>query len=103
MGNSTANTAFFKINTTTGLADWTGIAGKCNEETHILINDQAWSNQEIGAVSGQFFYVNKIGGVVGTKITVKSGFTAVFNGVTYETNQDYHCWWNGSKWTTVQP
>ena len=101
-GNSTANTVYFKINTATGLSDWTNIASKCNEETHILINDQAWSTQEIGAVSGQYFYVNKIGGVVGTKITVKKGFSVVFNGVPYVANQDYHFWWNGSKWITEE-
>ena len=52
VGSGAASILYFKINTTTGVADWTDIKSKCNEETHILINDQAWSTQELGGISG---------------------------------------------------
>ena len=103
MHKGVANTAYFIINVETGLSDWTDIDSKANEEDYILIDDKSWSTQEIGAISGKSFYVNKIGGVVGTKITVKKGFSLTLNGVTYVTTQDYNFWWSGSAWTTTEP
>lgn len=103
LGSGDASILFFKTNATTGVADWTVIANKCNEETHILINDQAWSTQEIGGISGKEFYVNKIGATAGTKITIKAGFTAIFGGVAYTTAQDYNYWFDGAKWTDIEP
>ena len=94
---------YFRINTTTGVSDWANIAGKCNEETHILINDQAWSTQELGGISGKEFYVNKIGATKGTNLTIQKGFVAVFNGTVYVTERDYSFTFNGSNWTIDLP
>ena len=99
LGAGNASTVYFNINAATGVSDWTNIASKCNEETHILINDQAWSTQGIGGINGKSFYVEKLNAVAGTKLTIKEGFTAIFNGVAYTTNQDYNYWWDGSAWS----
>lgn len=103
MHTGVANTAYFIINVETGLNDWTNIDNRANEEEYILIDDKPWSTQEIGAITGKSFYVNQIGGVVGTKITVKKGFSLTLNGVTYVTTQDYNFWWSGSAWTATEP
>ena len=99
LGTSNASTLYFNINAATGVSDWANIASKCNEETHILIDDQAWSTQGIGGINGKSFYIEKLNAVAGTKVTIKEGFTAVFNGVAYVTEQDYNFWWDGSKWS----
>ena len=100
LGAAQDNVIYFNINVETGLDDWTNIADLCNEETHILINDKAWSNQELGAISGKSFYINNLGAKVGTKLTIKQGFTVTFQGASYVTYQEYNYWWNGTTWTT---
>ena len=99
----TANIMYLRINVSTGLSDWTNIGSKANEETHILINDQPWSTQELGAINGPGFYVNNISGEYGTKVTFEKGFTVVFNGIAYETSQEYNFWWNGAGWVAEDP
>ena len=95
------NTIYLPINFTHGAPLYSSVAAACNEETHILINGQAWGAQELCAFEGKVIYIGKIGAEEGTVVTIKAGFTATANGVNYVTAQDYNFMWNGSTWTMV--
>jgi hypothetical protein len=100
---SDKNTVYLWIDKKHDIALWGSMANSCNEETHILINDQPWSTQEIIAFENyQWFYIGKIGGDVGTKVTIKAGFRIIANGVWYVTAEDYTIWWNGTSWVETE-
>ena len=91
-------TLYLPINFAHGAPLYTSVAAVCNEETHIVINDQAWGAQELCAFEGKVIYIGKIGATEGTKVTIKAGFTATANGINYVTAEDYNFVWDGSNW-----
>ena len=52
--------------------------------------------------NGLVHYKYKIGGDVGTKVTIKAGFRIIANGVWYVTAEDYTIWWNGTSWVETE-
>ena len=100
IGNGSNNALFFNLNVTNGLPDYTIITDKCNEETHVLIDDTAWTNgAEIKTAGSKTIVFKGINASAGTKMTILKGFSVTFGDETYVTDREYVYLWDGAVWT----